>query len=277
MDGKLRTRSNWALTIFLLCCSLTVLVPMYLAVVTALKDPTQSADSIWTLPSSWRWDNFAQAIEDTNFWQALRNSVLLTAAVVVCTVLTNSLVGYALARNMHRRGFKIAYLYIVSAMFIPFSILMLPLVKQMSILELDNIYGLVPLYVVYNLPFNTLVYCSYMGSIPREIDEAAYVDGANVWTTFWRVIFPLLMPANATVAILTGLATWNDFLLPVVMITERNQYTIPLTQYMFQGQFSTDYNLAFASYMMAMVPMLLVYLFAQRWIMKGVSAGAVKA
>lgn len=277
MNSRIRMRSNWVLTIFMLVCSLTILIPMYLTVVTALKDPTQSSDSIWSLPSDWRWDNFSSAIEQTNFWHALGNSLLLTVSVVVLTVLTNSMVGYAIARNMKRRGFKIAYLYIISAMFIPFSILMLPLVKQMSMLGLDNLYGLIPLYVVYNLPFNTLVYCGYMGSIPRDIDEAAFVDGANIWQTFWRVIFPLLMPANATVAILTGLATWNDFLLPVVMITDKDQYTIPLTQYMFQGQFSTDYNLAFASYMMAMVPMLIVYLFAQKWIMKGVSAGAVKA
>ena len=277
MNYTVRKRANIWLTIFLMLCSLTVLVPMYITVTTALKDRQQSAQSLWALPSDWKWSNFTDAIETTNFWHALGNSVLLTVSVVVLVILTNSMVGYAIARNIGSKGFKAAYLYLISAMFIPFSILMLPLVKQMSLFGWDNLYGLIPLYVVYNLPFNTLLYVGYMDTIPKDIDEAATVDGANVWTTFWRVIFPLLSPMNATVAILTGLSVWNDFLLPLVMITEQDQYTIPLTQYMFQGQFNTDYNLAFSSYLLAMIPMLIVYLLGQKRIINGVAAGAVKA
>lgn len=277
MNYTVRKRANIWLTIFLMLCSLTVLVPMYITVTTALKDRQQSAQSLWALPSDWKWSNFTDAIETTNFWHALGNSALLTVSVVVLVILTNSMVGYAIARNIGSKGFKAAYLYLISAMFIPFSILMLPLVKQMSLIGWDNLYGLIPLYVVYNLPFNTLLYVGYMDTIPKDIDEAATVDGANVWTTFWRVIFPLLSPMNATVAILTGLSVWNDFLLPLVMITEQDQYTIPLTQYMFQGQFNTDYNLAFSSYLLAMIPMLIVYLLGQKRIINGVAAGAVKA
>jgi raffinose/stachyose/melibiose transport system permease protein len=115
-----------------------------------------------------------------------------------------------------------------------------------------------------------------MKTIPETIEEAAKLDGASTWQTFWRIIFPLLTPVNATVAILTGLAAWNDFLLPLVVLSDASEYTLPLAQYAFQGQFSTNYNLAFASYLMAMTPMLIVYLFAQRWIIAGVTRGAVK-
>ncbi|HEY0258975.1 MAG TPA: carbohydrate ABC transporter permease [Lacisediminihabitans sp.] len=249
---------------------------MYLTVVTALKTRSDSGGSLWSLPQTLHWENFAEAIRITDFWQALGNSLLLTGAVIVLTVLTNSMVGYAIARNMHRRSFRIVFVYFLSALFIPFPIIMLPLVKELAQLGMDNLVGLIVLYAVFNLPFNVLLYTGYMQTIPIAIDEAATIDGANAWQRFWRVIFPLLTPANATVAILTGLSTWNDFLLPLIVLSNQNQYTLPLAQYAFQGQFSTNYNLAFSSYLMAMLPMVIIYLLAQRWIIGGVANGAVK-
>lgn len=271
-----RRRTNWLLTALLLLASLAVMFPMYFTVITALKTKAEMRGNLWLPPSDWRWENLTEAFEVTNFGRALTNSLVITIVVVVLAVLTNSLVGYAIARNMHRRPFKVMFFYLLSALFIPFPIVMLPLVKQMSMLGLDNIPGLILLYVVYNLAFNTLLYTGYMKTIPIAIEEAATIDGASPWTTFWRVVFPLLMPMNATVAILTGLMTWNDFLLPLVILSDASQYTLPLAQYAFQGQFSTDYNLAFASYLMAMTPMLVIYMFAQRWIIGGVARGAVK-
>lgn len=275
--SSVRTRANWLLTGFLFLCSLVVLVPMYFTVVTALKGRTEARGNLWALPHEWRWDNFAEAIRVTNFPAALGNSAFVTGLVIVFVVLTNSFVGYAIARNMHRRLFRGMYVYFLSALFIPFPIVMLPLVKQMSSLGLDNLVGLVILYVVYNLSFNVMLYTGYMQTIPVSLEEAAMVDGAGAWRTFWRIVFPLLTPVNATVAILTGLSTWNDFLLPLVLLSDRADYTLPLVQYAFQGQFSTDYNLAFASYLMALTPMLLIYLVAQKWIIGGVMRGAVKA
>lgn len=102
------------------------------------------------------------------------------------------------------------------------------------------------------------------------------MDGASAWGTFWKVIFPLLAPMNATVAILTALYAWNDFLLPLVILTNPADATLPLTQYIFQSEFSTNYNLAFASYLLAMLPLVIVYLIAQRWIISNVTRGAVK-
>jgi len=271
-----RARANWLVTSLLLVCSLTILIPLYLTVVVAFKSPSGLLDNIWSLPSTWKWSNFSDAIRITNFPRALFFSVILTASVVVLTVLTNSLVGYAVARNMHRLPFKIMFFYFLSALFIPFPILMLPLVKEMSKLGLDNLPGLIILYTVYNLSFNVLLYTGYMRTIPLAIEEAAHIDGAGPWTTYWRVVFPLMLPVNATVAILTGLGTWNDFLLPLVILSRQDQYTLPLVQYAFQSQFSTNYNLAFASYLMAFLPMIIGYLVAQRRIIGGVSFGAVK-
>ncbi|MBL1065972.1 carbohydrate ABC transporter permease [Streptomyces sp. 7-21] len=271
-----RPRVNWWLTALLAVCALTVLVPLYFTVVTALKTPDQLGGTGFGLPDEVRWQNFADAWRLTDYPRAALNSALITVGAVGLTLLTNSLVSYAIARNMHRRRFRVLYYYFVSALFVPFPIIMLPVVKQTAVLGLDNQAGLILLYVVYGLAFNIFLYVAYLRSIPRELEEAARTDGAGTWTVFWRVIFPVLGPMNATVGILTCLWAWNDFLLPLVILSSPEARTLPLVQYVFQSQFSTDYTTAFASYLMAMAPMLLVYVFAQRWVISGVMRGSVK-
>ncbi|MBC7761337.1 MAG: carbohydrate ABC transporter permease [Candidatus Saccharibacteria bacterium] len=274
--ARTRRKANLGLTAVLAVGSASVLLPLYFSVVTAFKSRSDMAGNLWALPSTWNWSNFTEAARVTNFPQALSNSATITVSVIVLTVVTNSMAGYAIARNMHKRFFKGLFYYLISALFVPFSIVMLPLVKEMSAIGLDNLVGLILLYVVYSLPFNVLLYTGYLQSIPISLEEAAAIDGASVWTTFWRVIFPLLIPVHATVAILTGLWTWNDFMLPLVLLSDQSQYTLPLVQYAFQGTFSTNYNLSFASYLLALAPMVVIYLVAQRWIIGGVMRGAVK-
>jgi raffinose/stachyose/melibiose transport system permease protein len=269
-----RSRTNWLLTIFVFVCALTVLFPLYLTVVTSLKSPGDMVHNLLGLPTRWEWGNFPEAVEVTDFPRALLNTAVLTVAVIVFTILTNSLVGYVIARNMHRGVAKFSYFYFLSALFVPFPIVMLPLVKLVSAWHLDNLVGLIVLNVVYNLSFNTLLYVGYLRTIPTELEEAASLDGAGFWSTYWRIIFPLMAPINATVAIIAGLTAWNDFLLPLIILSDQNDYTLPLVQYAFQGRFSVNYNLAFASYLMALAPMLLLYLGAQRWIIGGVVRGA---
>ncbi len=148
------------------------------------------------------------------------------------------------------------YFYFVSALFVPFPIIMLPVAKETALLHLDNRLGLILLYVVYGLAFNIFIFTAYIQSIPRELEEAAAMDGASTWGVFWKVIFPLLAPMNATVGILTCLWAWNDFLLPLVILSDPGSATLPLVQYVFQSQFQTNYPAAFASYLMAMAPLL---------------------
>lgn len=269
-------RTNWPVTTLLIVGTLLILLPLYLTITIAFKTPQEMAGNLLALPKSWSLDNFTQAIEMTNFFNALGNSVFVTIFVVIFTVLTNSLVAYAIARNMHKKAYKFLFYYFVSAMFIPFPIIMLPIVKQTAAWGMDNLVGLIILYVVFNLSFNTFIYVGYIRSIPKELEEAAVIDGASTWGVFWRVIFPLLAPMNATVAIITCLGAWNDFMLPLVMLSDRDMATLPLVQYIFQSQFSTNYNLAFASYIMALAPMIVVYIFAQKWIISGVMKGSIK-
>ncbi|NWL89240.1 ABC transporter permease [Paenibacillus sp. 79R4] len=274
---KTRNSTNWLITALITLGSLVILFPLYMTVSIALKNPEEMAQSIFALPTGLHFDNFTRAIEATDFFSAFKNSFVITFFSVGFVLLTNSLVSYAVARNMNHKFFKGLYFYFISAMFIPFQIIMLPVVKLTTDLKMNNIPGLIILYIVYGLAFNIFVYVGYIRSIPLELEEAATVDGATTYGTFWRIIFPLLAPINATVAILSCLSTWNDFMLPLIILSKPESYTLPLVQYVFQGQFSTDYNLAFASYLLALAPMVIVYIFAQKWIINGITQGAVKS
>ena len=228
-DGKV----NLPITILLIICSLTILFPLYITIVIAFKQPSEMIGNILSLPKSWSFSNFKQAIEMTNFFHTIMNSLFITAGAVVVTIVTNSLVAYAIARNMHKKFYKFVYFYFVSAMFVPFSMLMLPLVKQVSFFNLDNKVGMIILYMVFGISMNTLLYVGYLKNIPLELEEAAYVDGAKQWTVFWKIIFPLLKPMHATVGIMTALWAWNDVMMPLVILSEQSSATLPLAQYIF--------------------------------------------
>jgi raffinose/stachyose/melibiose transport system permease protein len=268
---------NWLLTLMLLAVSLAVLLPLWITVVTALQTPEDAASGSLAFPAGPQWGNFGAAAELTDFPRALFSSLLVTVIAVSLTLLTNSMVAYAIARTMDgSRLFKGLYFYFISALFVPFAIVMLPIAKLTSLVNLDNRIGLALIYVIFGLSLNIFIYVGYLRSIPRELEEAASVDGASTWRTFWSVIFPLLTPINATVGIITCVWVWNDFMLPLVLLSDRDTFTLPLVQYAFQGQFTTDYSLAFASYLMALTPLLLVYVLAQRWVIGGVTRGSVK-
>ena len=139
-----------------------------------------------------------------------------------------------------------------------------------------NAVGVVICYVVFYMPMNVLLYSGYLTNIPIALEEAARVDGASTWKTYWSIIFPIMKPMHATVAVLTALGTWNDVMTPLVIMSGSGMNTLPLAQLTFQTQFGTNYNLAFASYLLALLPILIFYLICQKQILNGVVNGAVK-
>lgn len=203
--------------------------------------------------------------------------MLITIATIVLALLIHSLAGYVIGRNMARKkGYRFIYFYIVSGMFVPFAILMMPLVKETAILGLDNRLGVILLYLVFYMPINVMLYSGYLKNIPLAMEEAAEIDGASAWKTYWTVIFPMMKPMHATVAVLTALGTWNDVMTPLVIMSGTKGTTLPLAQLNFQTQFGTNYNLAFASYLLALIPILIFYVICQKQILNGVANGAVK-
>ena len=272
--GSRLKRVNWWLTATVAVLSLTILVPLYFTVVTALKTPAEAGT--FSLPSSWQWHNFADAWNKVNYPKAALNSAIVMVCAVALTLLTNTFVAYAVARNMDKRFFRFLYYFFIAAMFVPFPVVMLPIAKQFGSWHLDNVPGLILLYVVLGLGTNLFIATGFIRSIPTALEEAARLDGVGTWRIFWTIIFPLMGPINATIAITTALWAWNDFLMPLIVLTDQTSQTIPLAQYVFSSQFATNYPMAFSSYLMALAPILIVYLFAQKWVISGVMRGAVK-
>lgn len=280
MKEKVKERVNWPVTILLIIGLITVAFPLYMTIVIAFKQPsemTNSISGILSLPKSWSLANFAEAMRVTDFWHSLFNSFLITVITVVLSILIHSMIGYAVGRNKAKNKFyNFSYLYIVSGMFVPFAILMMPLVKQTAQMGIDNLVGVILCYVVFYMPMNVLLYSGYLVNIPVALEEAARVDGASTFRTYWSIIFPIMKPMHATVAVLTALGTWNDVMTPLVIMSGSGMNTLPLAQLTFQTQFGTNYNLAFASYLLALLPILIFYIICQKQILNGVVNGAVK-
>lgn len=277
---KVGQNVNWPVTILLILGCITIFFPLYMTIVIAFKQPSEMTNDIYgalALPASWSFANFAEAMRVTDFWHSLGNSAVITITVIVLAMVIHSIAGYAIGRNMASNKFyNFAYLYIVSGMFVPFAILMMPLVKQTAQMGIANMFGVIVLYTVFYMPMNLMLYAGYLKNIPIALEEAARVDGASTWRTYWQVIYPIMKPMHATVAILTAMSTWNDVMTPLVIMSGTGKNTLPLAQLNFQTQFGTNYNLAFASYLLALLPILIFYIVCQKQILSGVVNGAVK-
>ena len=276
--GKVgRDRINWPVTILLLLGTLTVLIPLFVTVNMSLKTTGQAVDgNAFSLPSPLTFDSFVEAWNLTNFPRGFAVSIFITAIAVTGEILISALAAYAIVRNWDRRLFRWSFFYLLAAMFIPFPVVALPQIQLTGMLGLDNPLGVAILHIAFQMAFNTLLFTAFLRTIPLELEESMRMDGATTWGVFWRLILPLLGPMCATVGIFAFIQSWNDFMMPSLIISDPELQTIPVLQNMFQTQFSNNYNVAFASYLMAMAPAIIVYLFAQRWVMSGLTQGAIK-
>lgn len=179
---------NIGITVLLIIGLVTIIFPLYMTVVIAFKQPSEMTNSmkgLLSLPKSFSLDNFREAMRVTDFWHSLGNSLLITLVTIALSIVVHSLIGYALGRNKSKSKFyNFIYLYLVSGMFVPFAILMMPLVKQTSRMGLSNWVGVVLLYVVFYMPMNTMLYSGYLTNLPLALEEAACVDGASTWKTY---------------------------------------------------------------------------------------------
>ena len=264
-------------TVALLVCTLAMLTPLYATVTMAFKTSEQAVDGrVFSLPSPVSVGGFVEAWRLTNFPRGFTISVLVTAATVVGTVALASAAAYAIARNWDHRLFRWSFSYLLAAMFLPFPVLALSQVKLTGMVGLANPGGVALLHVMFQLSFSVLLFTAFVRGLPEELEESARLDGASTWTVFRRVVFPMMAPMSATVAIFAFLASWNDFMMPSLITADSTLQTLPVLQSVFQSQFSSNYDVAFASYLMAMAPAIVVYLFTQRWVMAGVTQGAIK-
>lgn len=255
-----------------------ILFPMYITIITAMKTPAQSAQNFFAPPTTFYLDNFVAIIQRTHFFTYVRNSFLITAIGSLVVAIVVPMVSYAIARNMdQRRYYRFLYYYIIFGIFVPFQVIMVPLTTMMSSLRLMNIPGLIIISVAFSLVQGTFLMTAYVRTVPRELDESAEIDGANRFVIFVRIIYPLITPIVATYGIIRALWMWNDFLLPLLILNRsQSHWTLPLFQYNFQSIYTFQYNLAFASFFISILPIVGLYLFVQRYIIAGLTSGALK-
>jgi raffinose/stachyose/melibiose transport system permease protein len=268
---------SWTTTLVLALCSFTVIIPLYVTISTAFKTKAQAVDgNAFSLPNPVSIEGFTEAWGLTDFPRAFTISVLVSLGTVFGTIVLAAFASYAISRNWERRLFRYSFFYLLAAMFIPFPVLALAQIRLTGLAGLDNPGGVTLLHIMFQLSFSVLLFTAFLRSIPMELEESARIDGASTWQTFWKLIFPLLAPMSATVGIFAFLASWNDFMMPSLITSDPSLQTLPVVQSIFQTQFSNNYNVSFASYLMAMAPAIVVYIFTQRWVMSGVTQGAVK-
>lgn len=256
---------------------LLIVLPIYITIVTAMKTAGESLRSFFSLPSTFMMDNFARVITSTGYWRSFANTLMITVIVLVGNIVIMPPLSYAVTRSMgSSKIFKALYIYLLIGIFIPFQVKMIPLVKMMSAFGMATPVGLAILCIGSNTCESTFLYVGFMQSLPAEIEEAAYIDGASTARTFYEIVMPLITPILATALIKEALWIWNDFMLPMLILTKNDYFTLSLYAYNFKSIDQTDFGALFACYILQMLPMLIFYLFAQKHIIGGLTAGSVK-
>lgn len=229
----------------LILTSVIVIFPFYMTVLTAFKQPSDARNFILALPEEWKLDNFEQVLTRGGYWDALLNSAFVTVFATIGTMLLNTILAYFLGRNQHKKFFNFAYYFFIIGIFIPFQVVMIPLVIMGKHLGMLNLPGLVCMHIALSFPTNVFLITGFVKGVPREVDEAAMIDGCGPIRTFYQIIMPMMSPIIATTLVLTVLGVWNDFTLPLVIL--QKEKTLPLFIYNYRTKYITNFNLAFAA------------------------------
>lgn len=265
------------LHLVLLVLVFVVLIPIYYLVVTTFKSGTEAALHPMSLPSSWKLAPYAEAFAKMQYPRAFKNTLLITVFAVVGILIFGAMCGYVLNRKEEKRWTRAVFLLILSGIMFPYQMSILGLYKLIRGMGLmNNMWSVVFIDIAVNLPFAIFLFKSFVSTIPRELEEAAKIDGAGVWRTFWTIVFPLLKPTLATVAILNTLTIWNDFMGPLYFLQSREKDVILQEVYRNIGQFSTDWASLFPMMVLGVLPLLIFYLAMQKFIIGGVMSGSVK-
>ena len=223
--------------------------------------------------------NFPEAMKKMKFWTVFGNSLIITSCATVLTILVSSMTSFVIVRNGNWKFCTFIFSLMIASMVIPFQVLMVPLVSVYGgILNvLNHRITLILMHVGFSISMAVFMFHGAIKTnIPLALEEAATIDGCTRWQTWWKVVFPLLKPTIATVGIINAMAYWNDYLLPSLVLTKKNLYTIPIATQAFYGTYSTDIGLVMAALLLAMLPILILYVFLQRYSVEGVASGAVK-
>lgn len=257
---------------------LMIIVPLYLTVISSFKDTSQITGNFFGLPNPFTLDNFERLLTD-GIGKYFINSIVISVMSIALITLFVPMAAFSIARNITRKkAFTFMYFFLILGIFVPFQVIMIPITSMMSKIGLSNIPGLIILYLAYAVPQTLFLYVGYIKTaIPIELDEAAEIDGCGKFRMYFQITFPLMKPMHATTLIINALWIWNDFLLPLLILNkDDSNWTLPLFQYNYQGQYFSDYGPSFASYVIGVITILIVYLIFQKNIISGMTSGSVK-
>jgi raffinose/stachyose/melibiose transport system permease protein len=270
-------RAGWSAPAYVVVLLVTLLslLPTVYMVDLSLRDPVTSFSPVLIAPNP-IFDNYAQTLASPGLYRYFMNSIIVALSSVVLTVFVVILSAFGLSR-LRIRGATLIFYILITGLMIPLASLIVPLtveLKQMSLL--NNYLGLIGPFTAIGIPFGLLVLKGAMDNVPRELEEAAVIDGASSWRALWQVIVPIIMPSILVVAIWQFLYSWNEFFLSLVVMTDASMKTVPLLPLVFEGPFMTDPGQLFAILtVISLVPML-VYILLQRWFVGGLMAGSLK-
>lgn len=265
------------LTVVMLALSIIYIYPVFLMFINSVKPFKEVVLDVIALPSKLEWANYSYVIDKMSYGRLFLNNVMITVIGVAGIVVFASMSAYILNRRKGTYS-NVARLILVTPMLIPFQTIMITLLKVMNVINLSGSrVGLGIQYWGFGIPMAAFIYGNFMSTIPKEIDESAFIDGASTFRTYRSIIFPLLKSVTFTVIILDVMWIWNDFLLPLLMVNSSNDTkTLVLAAYTFVGQFNTQWHYAMTAMTLAVVPSIIIFIFLQKYIVDGVVAGAVK-
>ncbi|MER3439613.1 MAG: carbohydrate ABC transporter permease, partial [Chloroflexota bacterium] len=263
----------WHGTMLLVCAF--VLIPIVMVVLGSFKTVDQFFDKPYSLPKAFDFFNYRKAWHEANIQSSLRNSVIATVVGVLVSTVLACLASYGLARFRFRGRLGIRMLF-VGGLVVPVQLIILPIFimfRQIGIL--GSLWSLIVVYSVFGIPLGVLVLTGFFGILPRDLEDAARIDGASHFQIFWRIMLPLTRPALAAVVILNGVWMWNDFFLGFILITKPEDMTLPVGIMAFRGTYSTEWGLIFASVTISVLPVVGAYLLLSRQFIAGLTAGSV--
>lgn len=273
-----KQKDNIGKYVLLIAGAILILIPLLVTIFSSFKKTKDIMENFFGFPNPGTWDNYARLLNDgigRYFW----NSTVITVLSVLVVMAIVPMAAFALARKMSRsKAFGFMYLFLILGIFVPFQVIMIPITVMMNKLGLANMWGLIILYLTYAIPQTLFLYVGFIKmNVPVSLDEAAELDGAGKFTTYFKIVFPMLKPMHATTLIINALWFWNDFMLPLLILNKDSKvWTLPLFQYNYTGQYFNDYGPSFASYVVGIITITIVYLVFQKNIISGMSNGAVK-
>ena len=276
-----KKRNHAIMIIILILLFILFIMPFILVIINVFKTKADIVSDPLALVGAhgFTMQNFPEAMAKMNFFNVFKNSLIITIISTVLTIFVSAMASFVIVRNGKWKFCSGLFALMVASMVIPFQVLMVPLVSVYGGIfgVLNHRLTLILMHTGFSVSMATFMFHGAIHTnIPLELEEAALIDGCSRWQTFWKIVFPLLKPTVATVAIIDAMAFWNDYLLPSLVLTDKEIYTIPIATQAFYGTYSTDIGLVMAALLLAMLPILILYLFLQKHIVAGVTAGAVK-